>query len=66
MRLNAAEYERLAAQAERAGVGPSTMARSCILGALDDADDKQPSSEAWMASVSERLSILESRLDSAS
>lgn len=65
VRLNAAEYERLAAQAELAGVGPSTLARTCILRGLDQ-EHGPGLNESWMASVSERLSVLEARTGDAS
>lgn len=61
VRLNAEEYERLMAQAEQAGVGPSTIARSLILGELNEGRGHEPS-DPWMASVSQRLSRLEARV----
>jgi hypothetical protein len=60
VRLNAEEYAQLAAQAEFAGVGPSTLARSMILQALNPEEGVRPTKE-WMASVSERLARLEAR-----
>ena len=65
VRLNAAEYERLAAKAALSGVGPSTLARTCILRALDQTEG-QGLDESWMASVIQRLSDLEDRVGSAS
>ncbi len=62
VRLNTKEYERLAAQAELAGVGPSTIARSMILRALNASGDSSPSDQ-WMASIAERLTTLEARAD---
>jgi len=61
MRLNAKEYEQLAAQAEMAGVGPSTLARSMILNVLNRSEGHAPIDE-WVTSVSERLSMLEARI----
>jgi hypothetical protein len=61
VRLNAKEYEQLAAQAELAGVGPSTLARSMILNVLNPSKDRTPNDQ-WVASVSERLSTLEARI----
>jgi len=58
VRLNAEEYEQLATQAELAGVGTSTLARSMILGAMNPSAGHAPSDQ-WVASVSERLSTLE-------
>ena len=60
VRLNVEEYEQLAAQAEVAGVGPSTLARSMILQALNPGEGVRPTKE-WMASVSERLERLEAK-----
>ena len=51
VRLNAKEYERLTAQAELAGVGPSTLARSMILGALNPSEGHAPI-DNWVTSVS--------------
>ena len=62
VRLNAKEYERLTAEAELAGVGPSTLARSMILGALNPAESHGPI-DNWVASVSERLSMLEAKVE---
>lgn len=61
VRLNAKEYEQLTAQAELAGVGPSTLARSIILGALNSSEGHAPI-DNWVTSVSERLSILEAEI----
>jgi hypothetical protein len=61
VRLNAQEYEQLAAQAELAGVGPSTLARSMILNVLHPSKDRTPN-DHWVTSVSERLSTLEARI----
>jgi len=61
VRLNAKEYEQLAAQAELAGVGPSTLARSMILNVLNPSKDRTPNDQ-WVTSVSERLSTLEARI----
>lgn len=61
VRLNAEEYERLVAQAEQSGVGPSMIARSLILGALNLGED-QELSDSWRESVSQRLSRLEARI----
>lgn len=61
VRLNAEEYERLMAQAELAGVGPSTLARSIILGTLN-AGERHALSDPWMASVNQRLSRLEAKI----
>lgn len=61
VRLNAKEYEQLAAQAELAGVGPSTLARSMILNVLNPSKDRTPN-DPWVTSVSERLSTLEARI----
>lgn len=61
VRMNSEEYERLATQAELAGVGPSTLARSIILGTLN-AGDRHRLSDPWMASVSQRLSRLEAKM----
>ena len=61
VRLNAKEYEQLAAQAELAGVGPSTLARSMILNVLNPSKDHAPNDQ-WVTSVSERLSTLEARI----
>ena len=60
IRLNVGEYEQLAAQAELAGVCPSTLARSMILQALNPGEGVRPTKE-WMASVSKRLERLEAR-----
>ncbi len=60
VRLNVEEYEQLAAQAEVAGVGPSTLARSMILQTLNPGEGVRATKE-WMASVSERLAQLEAR-----
>ena len=60
VRLNAKEYEQLAARAELAGVGPSTLARSMILNVLNPSKDRTP--DPWVTSVSERLSTLEARI----
>ena len=60
VRLNAEEYDQLAAQAEVTGVRPSTLARSKILQALNPAETVRPPKE-WMASVSERLERLEAK-----
>ena len=65
VRLNAKEYEQLAAQAELAGVGPSTLARSMILGALNPSEGHAPI-DNWVTSVSERLSMLEARIGAQS
>ena len=61
VRLNAKEYEQLAAQAELVGVGPSTLARSMILKVLNPSKDRTPN-DPWVTSVSERLSTLEARI----
>jgi len=61
VRLNAKEYQQLTAQAELAGVGPSTLARSVILGALNPSDGHAPI-DSWVTSVSERLSMLEAKV----
>jgi len=61
VRLNAKEYEQLTAQAELAGVGPSTLARSMILNVLNPSDGHAPI-DPWVASVSERLSMLEAKI----
>jgi len=61
VRLNATEYGQLTAQAELAGVGPSTLARSMILGALNPTEGHAPI-DNWVASVSERLSMLEAKI----
>ena len=61
VRLNAKEYEQLTAQAELAGVGPSTLARSMILNVLNPSEGHAPN-DPWVASVSERLSMLEARI----
>jgi hypothetical protein len=61
VRLNAKEYEQLTAQAELAGVGPSTLARSMILGALNPREGHAPI-DNWVTSVSERLSMLEAKI----
>jgi hypothetical protein len=61
VRLNAKEYEQLTAQAELAGVGPSTLARSMILGALNPSEGQAPT-DNWVTSVSERLSTLEAKI----
>jgi hypothetical protein len=61
VRLNAKEYEQLTAQAELAGVGPSTLARSMILDALNPSDGHAPI-DNWVTSVSERLSMLEAKI----
>lgn len=61
VRLNAKEYEQLAAQAELAGVGPSTLARSMILNVLNPSKENAPN-DKWVTSVSERLSTLEARI----
>ena len=58
VRLNADEYEKLAARAEVAGIGPSTLARSLILQAMDPAG-RPALSGPWMESVSQRLARLE-------
>jgi hypothetical protein len=60
VRLNAEEAERLAAQAELAGVGPSTLARSLILGALNHGEGRELS-DPWRESITQRLSRLEAR-----
>ena len=61
VRLNAKEYEQLAAQAELAGIGPSTLARSIILNMLNPSEGHAPIDE-WVTSVSERLSMLEAKI----
>lgn len=61
VRLNAKEYEQLTAQAELAGVGPSTLARSMILRALNPSAGHAPI-DHWVTSVSERLSMLEAKI----
>jgi hypothetical protein len=61
VRVNAKEYEQLTAQAELAGVGPSTLARSMILVALNPTESHAPI-DNWVASVSERLSMLEAKV----
>jgi predicted DNA-binding protein len=61
IRLNAEEHERLVARAEQSGVGPSTIARSLILGALNEGND-QDLSDSWRESVSQRLSRLEAKI----
>ena len=61
VRLNAKEFEQLIVQAELAGVGPSTLARSMILSALNPSGSHAPTDQ-WVASVSERLSVLEIRI----
>ena len=61
VRLNTKEYEQLAAQAELAGVGPSTLARSMILNVLNASAGHAPI-DPWVTSVSERLSTLEARI----
>jgi hypothetical protein len=61
VRLNAKEYEQLTAQAELAGVGPSTLARSMILDFLNPGEGHAPI-DPWVASVSERLSKIEARI----
>ena len=58
VRLNADEFEKLAARAEVAGIGPSTLARSLILQAMDPAEG-QALAGPWMESVSQRLARLE-------
>jgi hypothetical protein len=65
VRLNAKEYEQLTAQAELAGVGPSTLARSMILGALNPSEGHAPI-DNWVTSVSERLSMLEAKIGAES
>jgi hypothetical protein len=61
VRLNAKEYEKLTAQAELAGVGPSTLARSMILDVLNPSEGRAPIDE-WVTSVSERLLMLEAKI----
>jgi hypothetical protein len=61
VRLNVKEYEQLAAQAELAGIGPSTLARSIILNMLNPSEGHAPIDE-WVTSVSERLSTLEAKI----
>lgn len=61
VRLNAKEYEALTAQAELAGVGPSTLARSMILSVLNLSEGHAPI-DPWVTSVSERLSKLEATI----
>ena len=65
VRLNAKEYELLAAQAELAGVGPSTLARSMILRAFVASEDLEPIGQR-VTSISERLSMLEARIGAES
>jgi hypothetical protein len=48
VRLNAKEYEQLTAQAELAGVGPSTLARSMMLNVLNPSQGHAPIDE-WVA-----------------
>jgi hypothetical protein len=61
VRLNAKEYEQLTAQAELAGVGASTLARSMILNVLNPSEGHAPN-DPWVRSVSERLSKIEAKI----
>ncbi|NMM32471.1 MAG: hypothetical protein HHJ13_00405 [Phycicoccus sp.] len=61
VRLNTKEYEQLAARAELAGVGPSTLARSMVRKVVNPRQDRAPN-DAWVTSVSERLAMLEARI----
>jgi hypothetical protein len=61
VRLSAKEYEQLTAQAELAGVGPSTLARSMILNVLNPGEG-HASIDPWVTSVSERLSKIEAKI----
>lgn len=61
VRLNADEFDQLAARAEVAGVGSSTLARSLILQALDPTE-RSALSVPWMESVSQRLARLEEQV----
>jgi len=64
-RTSTGEFERLTAQAEVAGIGPSSLARSMILRALDPSGGLSLSDQ-WMAAIAQRLATLEARVDANS